>query len=78
MRNAELSGPTYRPDLRDLNELHFARFEAKLGEPLGEFAWLGWSFEWDATPGEHVLSCRATDAEGNSQPLDPPWMMPSV
>ena len=24
-------------------------------------------------PGEHVLSSRATDAAGNTQPLDPPW-----
>ena len=36
MRNAELSSPTYRADLRDLNELHFARFEAKLGERLAQ------------------------------------------
>ena len=25
------------------------------------------------TVGEHELSCRATDAAGNTQPLDPPW-----
>ena len=27
---------TYRADLRDFNELNFARFEAKLGERVGE------------------------------------------
>ena len=24
-------------------------------------------------PGEHVLECRATDANGETQPFDPPW-----
>jgi hypothetical protein len=24
-------------------------------------------------PGDHVLSCRATDATGDAQPLEPPW-----
>ena len=28
---------------------------------------------WQATPGEHLLSCRATDAGGASQPLEQPW-----
>jgi Mo-co oxidoreductase dimerisation domain len=43
-------------------------------EPLvGEFAWRGWSFEWDATEGEHELACRATDAAGDVQPLEAPW-----
>jgi hypothetical protein len=40
---------------------------------VGRFAWSSWSFEWAAQPGEHVLSCRATDAEGNTQPLEQPW-----
>jgi DMSO/TMAO reductase YedYZ molybdopterin-dependent catalytic subunit len=47
--------------------------DAVLGEPLGEFAWRGWRFDWDARPGEHVLSCRATDGAGNVQPLEPAW-----
>src|SRR5258706_3347395 len=47
--------------------------DAVLGEALGPFAWRPWSFEWDATPGEHELSCRATDASGNLQPVDQPW-----
>jgi hypothetical protein len=34
--------------------------------------WCGWSFEWDATAGEHELTCRATDATRNVQPLEPP------
>lgn len=47
--------------------------DATLEKPLSEFAWRGWSYEWDAEPGEHELCCRATDAIGNSQPLAPPW-----
>jgi DMSO/TMAO reductase YedYZ molybdopterin-dependent catalytic subunit len=47
--------------------------DAKLDPPVGEFAWCAWSWQWDATPGEHVLSCRATDANGNTQPVDQPW-----
>jgi DMSO/TMAO reductase YedYZ molybdopterin-dependent catalytic subunit len=47
--------------------------EATLDPPVGEFAWRGWSFDWHADPGEHELSCRATDAAGNTQPLEQPW-----
>ena len=47
--------------------------EARLGETPGPWAWRPWSFEWDAIPGEHVLSCRATDADGNTQPTEQPW-----
>jgi len=35
--------------------------------------WNLWKFVWQALPGEHELSCRATDAAGNAQPLEPPW-----
>ncbi|MER5178774.1 sulfite oxidase [Streptomyces sp. NPDC002896] len=37
------------------------------------WAWRGWRTTWTATPGTHVLSVRATDAAGHSQPLDQPW-----
>jgi DMSO/TMAO reductase YedYZ molybdopterin-dependent catalytic subunit len=47
--------------------------EAELGPVLGPFAWRGWSYRWEAVPGDHVLACRATDAAGNVQPLEPPW-----
>jgi sulfane dehydrogenase subunit SoxC len=47
--------------------------EAELDEPVGESAWRGWSFDWDAPEGEHVVCSRATDAAGNTQPLEPPW-----
>jgi sulfane dehydrogenase subunit SoxC len=47
--------------------------DAELGKELGSHAWRGWSFRWDAPEGEHVLSSRATDSEGNTQPLEPLW-----
>jgi DMSO/TMAO reductase YedYZ molybdopterin-dependent catalytic subunit len=47
--------------------------DAILGPAAGEFAWRGWSFTWEATEGEHELACRATDAAGDMQPLEPPW-----
>lgn len=47
--------------------------EAELGEPVGAHAWRPWRHSWVATPGAHVLSCRATDASGATQPIDPPW-----
>jgi DMSO/TMAO reductase YedYZ molybdopterin-dependent catalytic subunit len=47
--------------------------DAVLQAPMGEFAWRAWSFRWDADAGEHVLSCRATDAAGNVQPTEAPW-----
>lgn len=48
-------------------------FDATLDEPVGDFAWRGWSATWTAQPGDHVLQCRATDANGVTQPLDQPW-----
>lgn len=46
---------------------------AELGRPLGPYAWTGWHYDWNAQPGHHILVCRATDAEGNVQPLEPEW-----
>jgi hypothetical protein len=45
--------------------------EAQLDPPTAKYAWRGWRFEWAATRGDHVLSCRATDANGEIQPLEP-------
>ncbi len=47
--------------------------QASLSERHNKYAWTQWSFDWDATPGEYFLRCRATDALGDTQPLDPPW-----
>jgi DMSO/TMAO reductase YedYZ molybdopterin-dependent catalytic subunit len=48
--------------------------DASLGDAPGPYAWRAWSFRWrDAAPGEHELLCRATDAAGHVQPLEPEW-----
>ena len=41
---------------------------AELAPPhLGPWAWQAWSYQWDATEGEHVLCCRTTDTTGRRQ-----------
>jgi len=47
--------------------------DGELGQQVGPFAWWSWSFDWQARPGQHTLCVRATDAEGNVQPVDQPW-----
>ncbi|HEY5640060.1 MAG TPA: sulfite oxidase [Dehalococcoidia bacterium] len=46
--------------------------EAALEPPVGEFAWRGWSYNWDAKPGTYELSVRASTASGAGQP-DEMW-----
>lgn len=43
--------------------------DARLEEPNGRHGWSAWSYEWDATEGDHELCVRATDAAGEVQPL---------
>jgi DMSO/TMAO reductase YedYZ molybdopterin-dependent catalytic subunit len=46
--------------------------DARLDEPAGAHGWVGWTYEWDAAePGEHELCARATDEQGETQPLEP-------
>lgn len=47
--------------------------EATLEPSADPFAWRGWSFDWEADAGDHVLACRATDSSGAVQPLAQPW-----
>lgn len=47
--------------------------DAALRAPSGRYSWTGWQAEWRATPGHHVLRCRATDEDGRVQPVDPVW-----
>lgn len=47
---------------------------AELGRQVDRWAWRGWTFRWEAeTPGEYVVSARATDATGRTQPAEQPW-----
>ena len=47
--------------------------DAALAPPAGPFAWRGWTYGWQAEPGEHELVARASDEAGDSQPLEQPW-----
>jgi len=47
--------------------------DAVLEKPIGTFAWVGWSFNWNATKGKYTLLSRATDSEGNVQPEYQTW-----
>ncbi len=46
---------------------------ARLDGAVSPFAWQGWSITWEAKPGRRILCVRATDSEGNIQPLEQPW-----
>ena len=52
--------------------------DAELGEPVSEYAWRGWTFDWNAEPGEHELCCRATDSRGQTQPTTQSWNLDGV
>jgi len=47
--------------------------DAELGESVSPYAWRPWSYEWLAKTGSHVLCVRATDSEGEVQPLEQDW-----
>jgi DMSO/TMAO reductase YedYZ molybdopterin-dependent catalytic subunit len=47
--------------------------EAELDAPLSAGVWQAWRATWHARPGTYELWCRAADAAGNSQPVEPQW-----
>ncbi|HVM19781.1 MAG TPA: sulfite oxidase [Egibacteraceae bacterium] len=48
--------------------------EARVDDPPAPHAWQRWSCDWRPRgAGEVELWCRATDADGNTQPLEPAW-----
>jgi sulfite dehydrogenase len=47
--------------------------DAKLDAGSNDLSWRGFAFDWDAVPGEHVLTVRAHDAGGRVQPIEAPW-----
>ncbi len=40
---------------------------AQLTEEYSIDTWRQWSYRWQATPGQHMLYCRATDKTGQLQ-----------
>ena len=47
--------------------------DAKLDAESNDLAWRSFEFDWEARPGEHVLTSRAYDASGRAQPVEAPW-----
>lgn len=47
--------------------------DATLDAPPAPNVWQRWEVEWQAQAGAHELRCRATDASGAVQPLEPAW-----
>jgi DMSO/TMAO reductase YedYZ molybdopterin-dependent catalytic subunit len=45
--------------------------EAELEPAPSPYAWHRWTYDWTAPHGTHELACRATDAAGATQPLEP-------
>jgi len=51
---------------------------ARLEDGQGPHAWRRWTARWHATPGEHELCVRASDAAGNVQPDTQSWNLEGV
>ena len=48
--------------------------EAKLIGPSEQYSWQQWNYKWTPnTPGEHILLSRATNSDGEQQPLESVW-----
>jgi len=47
--------------------------DAELLSPTDPYVWVAFAFAWDATPGDHALMTRATDANGDTQPMTQPF-----
>jgi hypothetical protein len=47
--------------------------DAAVEDPTAPHAWQGWTYDWKAVPGSHVLVSKATDETGASQPLESTW-----
>jgi DMSO/TMAO reductase YedYZ molybdopterin-dependent catalytic subunit len=48
--------------------------DAEVESPATPWSWAAWRYLWEPeAPGRYELMCRARDAAGNEQPVDPPW-----
>jgi sulfite oxidase len=46
---------------------------ATLGHDQARYAWRLWTYEWNATGGDHTVLARATDSQGRTQPAAGVW-----
>ena len=47
--------------------------KARILGKVGKYAWTKWVFDWDASPGQYILQCRAKDELDCRQPIKPTW-----
>jgi DMSO/TMAO reductase YedYZ molybdopterin-dependent catalytic subunit len=47
--------------------------DARLGQDLGKYSFRGWNTVLPLAKGDHVLMCRATNARGETQPMQATW-----
>ncbi len=69
------SGPITQVEVAVDESTHLADLDPA---PVGRWAWHGWSWTWNAEPGEFTLTCRASDATGDVQPIDQRWNLLGV
>jgi DMSO/TMAO reductase YedYZ molybdopterin-dependent catalytic subunit len=48
----------------------------ELGAPVSDDAWRQWRYDWDATPGRHTLTVRATDGTSETQTAERADVLP--
>jgi DMSO/TMAO reductase YedYZ molybdopterin-dependent catalytic subunit len=66
------TGPVTRVDVSTDGGAHWDA--AAVEPPLGRWAWSRWTYTWTVEePGEYELLARATDATGQTQPVEQPW-----
>ena len=47
---------------------------AQVQETRSPYAWQHWEYQWEVSrPGYYLIRSRATDSQGNTQPLQAPW-----
>ncbi len=67
--SAASPGPSSGASRRSRSEWTSGRWqEARLGPDAGIDYWRQWYLPWDALPGRHDLTVRATDLNGEVQP----------
>jgi DMSO/TMAO reductase YedYZ molybdopterin-dependent catalytic subunit len=65
------SGPVTRVEISDDGGTTW--FDAHVDPRPARYAWQSFRADWTPSAAEHELCCRATDAAGAAQPLEPVW-----
>ncbi len=65
------AGPIARVEWSADGGLTWRAAELSGGQP--DYSWARFELEWDAAPGEHTITTRATDSAGNTQPDQVPY-----